>query len=145
MTTTDCAKCGREGGEVTLNAGGNWVDANGITWHEQPNGDSFCKRCEEKRKAQSDAAKLLGSLSRGVPKNFSAEDIERRRAQMRLIGLETQARRRALVASIVAAYKDTPAPEPIPVLEASEAPKDGRVDLPEEVAAAVAEEASNVI
>ena len=45
MTTTDCANCGRKGGTVTINWKNQFVDAQGVTWWEQKNGDSWCGPC----------------------------------------------------------------------------------------------------
>jgi hypothetical protein len=132
MTTTDCAKC----------------EATGKGKHEQKDGTWLCDACERKRKAQSEAARVLGSLGCWKPKNFKPDEIERRKEQMRKIGIETQARRRALVAEIVAKYKETPEsvpksgpiPTPIPALEPAASIVNQRlVNLPKDVADAVAE------
>ena len=53
MTTTDCANCGRKGGKVTINWKNQFVDAQGVTWWEQDNGDSWCGTCVAEAQAKT--------------------------------------------------------------------------------------------
>ena len=106
MTTTDCAKCGRKGGKVTINWKNQFVDAQGVTWWEQKNGDSWCGPCEEGRIARLKAAKVLGKAGGSQSKGFSAEEIEKRRVRMRDIANAYHARQRAeKVAKIMAEHE----------------------------------------
>ena len=99
MQTTDCAHCGRAGGTVNLDWRGKYVDPQGVTWHEQKNGDSWCGPCEESRVARCAAAAVLGKLGGSRPKPYSAEEREKRRVRLAGFREPYQAARRAAKAA----------------------------------------------
>jgi len=139
MQTTDCANCGRAGGTVALDWRGKYVDPQGVTWHEQKNGDSWCGPCEESRVARCAAAAVLGKLGGSRPKPYSAEEREKRR--VRLTGFREPyqaARRAAKAARIMADHERAKAAAP----EGQEGQAEGQIEAVAPVALPMAPEAT---
>ena len=140
MQTTDCVHCGRAGGVVNLDWRGKYVDPQGITWHEQKNGDSWCGPCEESRVARCAAAAVLGKIGGSRPKPYSAEEREKRRVRLASFREPYQAARRAAkVARIMAEHEARKAAAPEG--QAYAAVDTVMVTAPAEMAAAMTESA----
>lgn len=101
MTTTDCAKCGRVGGEIKITAEGRWVDAHDVAWFEQANGDSWCEVCEKERIARKAAAAILGRSGGLHKKHFSLTELALRRQRMLALAQVMRDRRAAKKAGLL--------------------------------------------